>query len=81
MPVATTPVIDVLIESERSTSLTLSVPLAVSPALVSVSVALALSLVTRWISGSSLVPVMVMVTSWVSTPPRPSLTCTLNTSS
>ncbi|MNT02021.1 hypothetical protein D3C72_1365080 [compost metagenome] len=32
------------------------------------------------IVGASLLPVTVMVTSWVSTPPRPSLTCTVNTS-
>ncbi|MNH43593.1 hypothetical protein D3C81_2076830 [compost metagenome] len=34
-------------------------------------------------TGASLLPVTVTVTvtSWVSTPPRPSLTCTVNTSS
>ncbi|MNH48335.1 hypothetical protein D3C79_1121100 [compost metagenome] len=37
--------------------------------------------VAKLSTGASLLPVTVTVTSWVSTPPRPSLTCTLNTSS
>ncbi|MNT68275.1 hypothetical protein D3C72_2064930 [compost metagenome] len=37
--------------------------------------------VAKLSTGASLLPVMVTVTSWVSTPPRPSLTCTVNTSS
>ncbi|MNN85920.1 hypothetical protein D3C81_2032580 [compost metagenome] len=36
--------------------------------------------VAKLSTGASLLPVTVMVTSWVSTPPRPSLTCTVNTS-
>ncbi|MNP62020.1 hypothetical protein D3C76_1572600 [compost metagenome] len=37
--------------------------------------------VAKLSTGASLLPVTVTVTSWVSTPPRPSLTCTVNTSS
>ncbi|MNY64091.1 hypothetical protein D3C86_2011420 [compost metagenome] len=36
--------------------------------------------VAKLSTGASLLPLMVTVNSWVSTPPRPSLTCTLNTS-
>ncbi|MNC71882.1 hypothetical protein D3C75_1228510 [compost metagenome] len=58
-----------------STSLMVRVPVVVSGALVSLSVTLA-----EDSTAASLLPVTVIVTSWVSTPPRPSLTCTLNTS-
>ncbi|MCY1496838.1 hypothetical protein D9M68_307890 [compost metagenome] len=61
--------------SGLSISLMVRLPPVVSGALVSLSVTLA-----EDSTAASLLPVTVIVTSWVSTPPRPSLTCTLNTS-
>ncbi|MNG32813.1 hypothetical protein D3C84_1189120 [compost metagenome] len=60
-----------------STSLMVRVPVVEMSTAALVSVRLAMSADS---TAASLVPVTVIVTSWVSTPPRPSLTCTLNTS-
>ncbi|MNR61683.1 hypothetical protein D3C85_1835010 [compost metagenome] len=61
-----------------STSLMVRVPAVEMSTAALVSVRLAMSADS---TAASLVPLTVTVTSWVSTPPRPSLTCTVNTSS
>ena len=85
MPEATTPVIDTVWWSLRSTSVKVTVPLAVSSAVEPVGLGW-LGLVRSVIvpvcvplvmTGVSLVPVTVIVTGWVTTPPWPSSTCTV----
>ena len=67
VPPSVTPVTTAAVTvSETSASVTVSVPLVISAALVSGSVAAALSVDTIWMSGASLVPVMVTVTVCVS---------------
>ncbi len=57
VPVSDTEATLAVTVSETSASFTVSVPLFVRAELVSIREAAALSLVTRWISGLSLVPV------------------------
>ena len=66
--------------SAMSASVTVKVPLAVSVVSVSVSDAATLSVVTTWMSGASLVPVMVTLTPRGTTPPWPSSTLKLKVS-
>ncbi len=72
-PVAATAATLAVTESVRSASYTESVPAAASPAAASSSVAADTSEAEAKISGASLVPVMVIVTVWVSSPGAPPL--------
>ena len=85
MPEATTPVIDTVCASLRSTSVKVTAPVAVSGVAEPVGfgwLALKRSVIVPicWplvMTGVSLVPVTVIVTGWVATPPWPSSTCTV----
>ena len=77
-PEAVTVVTNELTVSAKSASFTVSVPQIDRPAFVSVRVAAVLSVVTTWMSGASLVPVTVMVTTWATLPPLPSSIVTVN---
>ena len=77
LPLATTVSSTTVTVSDRSASVTVSVPLLLSPLLPSVSALAALSLLLRLITGASLVPVTVTTTSCVVVPLCPSLTVTV----
>ena len=75
MPVGTTPVIVAVWPiSVRSTSVKMTGMVAVSASLLVFSVRAVASIALM--SGVSLVPVMVMLTSWLASPPFPSSTIT-----